>query len=144
MRRGAALLVGSLLIGLLISSTPSIARTSTQVLRMVSLTNQARQQARLAGLRLTSDLNYVARRHALEMAQQQRLYHNPTLRSDVRYWNILGENVGTGHTMDFIFNGWMESSSHRRHIYIRQYRDIGVGVVRDSLGRYWVDVVYRG
>lgn len=63
---------------------------------LVARVNAERAQRGLQTLTVASDLADVARRHSLDMAAQQRLYHNPALGSQVRNWRMVGENVGTG------------------------------------------------
>ncbi len=96
----------------------------------------------LVDYEVAPDLVDVARRHAEEMARQDRLFHNPRLARDVRNWESVGENVGTGESVADIHRAFMESSTHRSEILNRRFTQVGVGVVeRDGL--IWVAQVFR-
>lgn len=96
----------------------------------------------LADYEVAPDLVDVARRHAEEMARQDRLFHNPRLARDVKNWESVGENVGTGESVADIHRAFMESSTHRSEILNRRFTQVGVGVVeRDGL--VWVAQVFR-
>ncbi len=107
--------------------------------------------ARIAGERaavgipsytMAADLVAVARRHSEDMAREDRLYHNPRLASDVQNWDAVGENVGTGETVENIHRAFMESATHRSEILSTRFTEVGVGVVvRD--GVVWVTQVFR-
>lgn len=88
------------------------------------------------------DLAEVARAHAARMAGEGRLYHNPNLREQVQNWDIVGENVGKGDTVDAIHEAFMESDTHRREILSPRLTEIGVGVVHHH-GLIWVSQVFR-
>lgn len=101
-----------------------------------------RANAGLAGYTVAPDLVDVARRHAEEMARQDRLFHNPRLATEVKNWESVGENVGTGESVADIHRAFMESSTHRSEILNRRFTQVGVGVVeRDGL--VWVAQVFR-
>ncbi len=107
--------------------------------------------ARIAGERaavglpafaLSADLVAVARRHSEDMARGDRLYHNPRLATEVQNWDAVGENVGTGETVESIHLAFMESATHRSEILSTRFTEVGVGVVvRD--GVVWVTQVFR-
>jgi len=101
-----------------------------------------RVTAGLAGYAVAPDLVDVARRHAEEMARQDRLFHNPRLATDVKDWDSVGENVGKGATVAEIHRAFMESSTHRSEILSRRFTQVGVGVVERD-GVIWVAQVFR-
>ena len=101
-----------------------------------------RAASSLGGLTVAPDLVDVARHHAQEMADQQRLHHNESLGSDVQGWQKVGENVGVGSSVEEIHQAFMASSSHRDNILDRDFTEVGVGVVVDGPD-LWVVEVFR-
>jgi hypothetical protein len=101
-----------------------------------------RGAASLGALTVAPDLVDVARRHAQEMADQQRLFHNPSLGSDVQSWQKVGENVGVGSSVEEIHQAFMASSSHRDNILDHDFTEVGVGVIADGPD-LWVVEVFR-
>jgi uncharacterized protein YkwD len=108
-------------------------------------TNLARDAAGVRKLRLDPQLSKVARKHAHEMADKNRLHHTPwdTLKRRVTNWRILGENVGYGSSVTSLHRAFMDSKVHRDNILHSSYRYIGVGVVNKH-GYMWVTVVFEG
>ena len=64
-----------------------------------ALIAQERSSRGLGALADDPELIEVARRHAARMAANKDLHHNPNLQSEVRDWQVLGENVGRGATV---------------------------------------------
>src|SRR6056297_2795113 len=96
---------------------------------LVRLTNQARAERGLdAALQVAPDLTAVARSHAARMAGDDHLHHNPALTADVSGWDIVGENVGRGPSVDALHRALMDSPSHRDNILDERYTQIGVGI----------------
>jgi hypothetical protein len=104
--------------------------------------NRERAGRGLGPYRLVTDLVAVARQHAAQMAGQHRLYHNPRLRSQVRDWEAVGENVGRGPSVDVIHRAFMDSPGHRRGLLNRRFSEVGVGVARSGAD-IWVVEVFR-
>jgi uncharacterized protein YkwD len=143
LRKIAALVVTTgALAGLAFTATVSSA-TDSNAAAFVTKTNAARRANGLPAYALASDLAAVARRHSQEMAAKQSLYHNPNLGSDVSGWQVVGENVGTGGTVDSIQTAFMNSPAHRANILAHDYTQIGIGTVTDANGRIWVTEVFR-
>lgn len=140
-RRLVALVVG--LAAVVAAAAPATAAADAAAgSRFVSLANDARAVDGLPALGVRSDLQAVARRHAVRMADEGRVFHNPDLPDQVGGWQRLGENVGKGPTVDEIHEAFMSSASHRRNILDGGFTEIGVGVeVRD--GVIWVAEVFR-
>lgn len=120
------------------------ARPALQVTRLARLHNIARLDVERPRLRFDTGLSIVARRHSLRMAREGRLYHSTDLTRRVRRWRYLGENVGVGPSIEDLQQAFMDSPPHRQNILSGRYRDVGVGVVKDSYGTYWVTVIFRG
>jgi hypothetical protein len=97
----------------------------------------------LAGYSVADDLVAVARRHAARMASEGRLYHNPSLGSEVTGWTAVGENVGVGPSVDDIHRAFMASATHRHAILSGEYTQVGVGVEVGGDGTLWVVEVFR-
>ena len=106
--------------------------------------NQERERRDIPRVRLDPELSRVAQRHSYEMQSDQRLYHTPeeTLRRRVTRWEILGENVGVGGSVDSLHRAFMESDEHRQIILYRDFNYVGVGVRYDP-DRIWVTVIFE-
>ena len=76
------------------------------------------------------------------MAAQKRLYHNPSLATQVTGWKYVGENVGYGPDVSTLFQAFMNSTPHRDNILDHDFTQIGVGAVTVS-GTTWVSMVFR-
>ncbi|HUP87060.1 MAG TPA: CAP domain-containing protein [Acidimicrobiales bacterium] len=123
-----------------IAANPSVSDEDGFVSRVAD----ERDGADLPGYSIASDLVDVARRHAVEMQSQQRLFHNPSLASDVSGWDAVGENVGRGLSVEDIHRALMASPSHRENILSPRFTQIGVGVVVDEDdGELWMVQVFR-
>jgi hypothetical protein len=124
----------------LVAAPPATAGTESE---FVARANAARTSRGLRAYAVRSDLSAVARRHAARMAAARRMYHNPSLASEVRGWSALAENVGRGPSVESIHNAFMSSSSHRGNILSTTYTEIGVGTARASNGELFVSQVFR-
>ena len=109
----------------------------------VARANAERAAAGLRPLAVKRDLAAVAGRPSTRMAQKNSLYHNPNLEYEVSGWQVVGENVGMGGTVDSIHKAFMDSPEHRANILARDYTQIGVGTVTDADGVLWVTQVFR-
>lgn len=104
--------------------------------------NGERSQRGRQTLAWSEDLAVVARRHANRMASEGNLYHNPNLRSDVDNWEVVGENVGYGPSVEELHQAFMNSNSHRANILDGSYTQVGVGTTWSD-GTLWVVQVFR-
>jgi len=103
---------------------------------LVSDINKARRSAGLRALVVVPGATDVARRWSWRMAGGQRLWHNPSIVSDMEKagsaaWSALAENVGYGGSTDpgSLFQAYMDSPPHRANILDGDARYLGVGVV---------------
>lgn len=140
-----ATVVLAVVVGLSIFSTGTaqaytLSRAENDVGWMVNRWDRAPRG--LPAYRLNASLSYLAHKHSAEMARKRSLYHTPNLGRLVTGWSRLGENVGVGPSLRAINDAFMRSSSHRANILCRCFRSMGVGVVRDSYGYYWVTQIF--
>jgi uncharacterized protein YkwD len=112
---------------------------------LASLIDQERASAGLGGLATADRLSDLARKHSAEMADQQRLSHHSCLGCTLRgsTWNVAGENVGAGSSIEAVHQEMMRSASHRDNVLRRAYDKVGVGIVRAN-GMVWVTEIFVG
>lgn len=113
---------------------------------ILALTNAVRKQEGLAQLTASERLAEIGRGHSANMAKQQKLEHSldgkeakdRVLASGYDYSDV-GENLAStdGDTPETIFKRWMESKEHRAQIRNPDFREMGLGLVRDAKGRIW-------
>jgi hypothetical protein len=102
--------------------------------------NEERTSRGIRTLAFSESLASVARRHTTAMADQGRLFHNDNLPNEVSGWELLGENVGYGSSIEQIHSLFMESETHRDDI-LGTFASVGVGAEwRD--GTLWVTEVF--
>lgn len=120
--------------------------------RVVELVNDERNKQNLPPLKRNRDLDYAARYHARDMAEDGYFNHDSydggvkvcgwSTRVGKFYtgWNSLAENIAAGYaTPEDVMRGWMNSDGHRRNILSSSNREIGVGYwPGGSYGKYWV------
>lgn len=145
LRRIAALVLAPaiLLGGAGLAHAATTTTSDTNAASFVSKTNAERQARGLRPYVVKSDLTAVATRHSARMASKNTLYHNPNLGSDVDNWQVVGENVGMGGTVESIHQAFMDSQHHRENILSREFTEVGIGTVTDSRGVIWVTQVFR-
>lgn len=110
--------------------------------QIVDLVAAARQEAGRAPLARNAALDAVAAAWARRMADENRMYHNPELASQVPGgWRSLGENVANGYRdAASVHDGWMHSPGHRANILGEGYTDIGVAFLRAGGTTWGVEV----
>jgi len=119
---------------------PAYADPGSEEAQFVALTNQLRVNHGLQPLASSGTLVSVARRWSSNMAAAGAISHNMNLPNEVSLaWEKLGENVGTGSTVDSIQNAFINSPHHYENLVDPVYNYVGIGVV-DSGGRIWVTV----
>ena len=123
--------------------TAALASNGSMEAQFVAKLNAAREANGLRPYTVASDLTSIARQHSNAMASQGRLYHNPSLTSQVQNWQAVGENVGDGPTVDDIHTAFMHSPEHRANILDHDFTQVGVGVTVDSSGQVWVTEDFR-
>ena len=104
----------------------------------VNAINRIRAGRGLGTLSVDAHLTDVARSWSQHMASDGTLAHNPSLSSQVSGWRVLGEIVGTGPDDASIEAAFENSPHHFENMVDPSFTEIGVGVVQDSSGTYWV------
>lgn len=111
------------------ASTDPVADEAAFVVRI----NELRASKGLGQLAVHPELVQVARSWAAEMAEADRISHNPGLADAVKAdWLRLGENVGVGMTVDRLHTAFIASPLHYKNLVDPSFTYVGVGVV---LGR---------
>jgi hypothetical protein len=145
--RAVALRLGllALMVGLLGSlAPPSLAGadpTSVEAVFLVGVA-RAREAHGLRAYDIGGALTRIAREQARRMAEQNTLFHNPNLTTDVTNWRWVGENVGFGPVALTVNQAFMDSAPHRANILDRDFTRIGIGAVVRN-GRVWVSEVFK-
>lgn len=96
---------------------------------LVARINSERSARGLSTVRVASDLASVAAEHTRQMVDDGAIYHVPDLERRAPGWAVLGDNVGAGAGIDSIFEGFMDSASHRENLLRESFTHLGVGVV---------------
>lgn len=120
---------------------------------VLALTNQERQRAGLAPLRLNPRLQNAARHHAANMARLNRLAHTlaeadlPDLAGRLsRYgysYLLAGENVAWNYaSASAVMAAWMGSPAHRANILNPTFTEIGVAVASNARGEPYLCQVF--
>src|SRR5207302_2045278 len=99
--RVAAMLLLSL-VALFSLAPAASADDASMAAQFVSRINAVRANNGVAPLAVESHLTSVASNWSAQMAADGAISHNPNLGSQVSGWRTLGENVGTGATVDSI------------------------------------------
>lgn len=143
LRKFAALLLTPAVLAVVAFWGSAATAAGSDASSFVAKANAERSSRGLRPYTVASDLAAVARRHSERMAAKQSLYHNPNLGSEVSGWQVVGENVGSGGSVDSIHQALMDSPAHRANILAKDYTQIGVGTVTDANGVIWVTQVFR-
>jgi cysteine-rich secretory family protein len=128
--------------GLAVRAAPAAhADTGSEEAQFLSLTNSLRAGLGLQALTPHGELTSVARSWSAHMAAAGAISHNGDLPNQVSAnWTQLGENVGTGGTVDAIQTAFINSHSHYENLVKGAYNYVGIGVVHGSNGAIYVTV----
>ncbi|NET34908.1 MAG: CAP domain-containing protein [Cyanothece sp. SIO1E1] len=122
---------------------------------LLRLTNIERRRVGLPPLRLSAQLNQVARLHAQDMVKNNFFSHVGSDGSRVSdrakaigyAFSYIGENLAAGNPSPAqTLRQWMNSPGHRANILNPDYREIGFGYVGNAATpyrHYWVQVFGR-
>ena len=114
--------------------------------QVVQLVNQERTSRGLNALSIDSALTKTATLKSQDMADLGYFDHtSPTYGSPFDMmkqfgisYRVAGENIAMGQTSPKqVMTGWMNSEGHRENILKSSYTKIGVGIAKNSSGRYY-------
>ena len=115
-----------------------MAACSQQVIRTMSLVNDSRVAVGIAPLVFDAGVYFKAQAFSKQLADAQVLHHSTLPDRNDQPWLFLGENVGTGWSLEQVHTAFMNSPSHRANVLDPRFQFYGVGVTIDGNGRYWV------
>ena len=118
---------------------------------VIELTNAERKKAEkeLPPLKMNPRLMEAARKHAENMAAQDKLAHKlddkePSDRTKAAGYksSFVGENIAWNQkSPKDVVKAWMDSEGHRENILHAEYTEIGVAVAKNKKREpYWVQV----
>jgi len=125
--------------------------------RFVELANEERRKRGLSQLVIDPLLIRVARTHSAEMRDRAYFNHNSPSASDRtpmdRYLNAVparpeyacvGENLFYCSIVDVRrgHDAFMNSPTHRDNVLFPRYEKIGVGIIKNERGEFWVTQMY--
>ena len=127
------------------------AQLSSFFSELLTLTNQARQNAGVGELHLSYELGQSAQTYAEDLATQNFFSHTGkdgstlTSRLSASGYQFIaaGENIAAGQqSASSVFQGWMNSPGHRANILQSEFTEVGFGLFdatgNSDYGRYWV------
>jgi uncharacterized protein YkwD len=116
------------------------------IAEVLKLHNRARAKAELPPLTLDPKLTAAAKRHALDMAENDKMSHegsdgsSPQKRIEAAGYKgrATAENVAFGiRTAAGAVQGWLDSPPHKKNL-LGDYQDVGIAVARSDDGTpYW-------
>jgi hypothetical protein len=104
---------------------------------LVNKVNSARSSAGKAPVQVYWDLRDDARKHARDMADQQKVFRYKG--SITSGWTALGQVYGVGPSVNTTFDAFMNTY---RSTILGSYNYIGVGAVTDDNGILWVSMIF--
>jgi uncharacterized protein YkwD len=114
---------------------------------MLALTNSDRERYERGELAFADRLARYAKAHSLAMADDGYIYHSTgdQLRRALEGydWELGGENVGVGGSLESLEDAFMASDLHRKNILRRVYDHAAVGIVRAE-DQIWITVIFYG
>jgi uncharacterized protein YkwD len=114
---------------------------------MLALTNSDRTYHDRKALSFADRLAAYAKSHSEAMAKKGYIYHSTgdQLREALEgyKWELGGENVGVGASLESLEDAFMASQPHRKNILRRLYDHAAVGIARAD-DRIWITVIFYG
>lgn len=111
-----------------------------------SMVNHERHDHGLSKLALDDIAARIAERHSERMSSAGEVYHNDRLGQETTAagldWDVIGENVGVGASVEHVQRSFMASRSHRHAILDSRYKLLGVGVARSADDHVYVTQVF--
>ena len=142
--RGLFVLMAMTVMFCLVAEDFALADPITDEGRFVEIVNAHRPNVGLAPLTVDAALVASARSHSQRMASSGTIFHNQNLPNEFagQNWAALGENVGTGGSVETIMDALMNSPAHRANI-LGDYDRIGVGIVMVGATYYVTQVFWK-
>ena len=110
--------------------------TTAAEAQFVTLINALRAAKGLGTLTVDANLTDIARGWSQQMANAGTISHNPNFPNQVTSdWQMLGENVGQGYTVQSLFDAFVASPHHYENLVEPSFTRIGVGVVVTGTGQ---------
>ncbi len=142
-----ALLIVGMLIPLSGTASAQDAWAVAEEDAFVEAINATRAEQGLAGLIVNAQLQEVARGWTTNMADSQRLAHNPSYTQEYTgQWWRMAENVGytsdrgsSAATVSHLHQAFLNSPGHRANI-LGEYNQFAVAAAYDAEGKLWVTV----
>lgn len=143
MRRRTSLLLLLTLVALLLAPSPAGAgpeNPGADEARFVQLINAERAKKGIAPLQVDGQLTAASRSWAAHQlgggcGADKNICHASSLSTGVSAdWVKLGENVGTGGSVDAVMTGFIRSSAHYQNLMDPAFTRVGVGVVWSADG----------
>ncbi|MEY2476953.1 MAG: hypothetical protein QOG87_2268 [Actinomycetota bacterium] len=119
------------------AARPAAADPASAEAEFVHRINSLRADKGLPPLGVDPELTAIARRWSAHMADEGQLSHNPNLGNEASNWQMLGENVGYGPTVESIHRAFVDSPHHYDNLVDTHFSVVGVGVVERD-GAIWV------
>jgi uncharacterized protein YkwD len=114
---------------------------------MLALTNEDRAAHDRDTLDFAARLARYAKRHSRAMANEGYLHHSTDAQLQKALedydWEIGGENVGLGSSLESLEGAFMDSDLHRANILRETFEHAAVGIVRED-GHIWITVIFYG
>ncbi|MGH9177694.1 MAG: CAP domain-containing protein, partial [Acidimicrobiales bacterium] len=124
-----------------LTAAPASADSAGEV-EFVTRLDDLRASRGLPRLTVDARLTEIARAWSATMAAQNRLYHNPSLASQLPSgWQKSGENVGYGSSVLSVHNALVASPPHLANMTDAGYNAVGIGVVVSG-NIVWVTQVF--
>ena len=148
-RRKLGAVIALLLSGLLLfgAAGTALGRDVGPRRTMLGLTNQDRAAHDRSDLGFAARLARYAKDHSEAMSRKGYLFHSSErqLRDalDGYDWEIGGENVGVGGSLESLEDAFMASKDHRENILRPTFQHAAIGIARDD-GRIWITVIFFG
>jgi uncharacterized protein YkwD len=132
-------------------------RETEEERQFVDLVNRERRQRSLSQLTVDPLLIAVARGHSAEMREKDYFnHHSPTpgLKTPLdRYLKVMGRSPSYACVGENLFwatvvdvqrghKAFMDSPTHRENVLFPRFEKIGVGIVKNEKGEFWVTEMF--
>ena len=144
---GLALVVSGMLFLGAVGGTAVGAEESSPRLHMLALTNHDRVRHDRSALSFAPRLATYAKSHSQAMVDTGNIFHSTAEQLvaalEGYHWELGGENIGVGDSLEGLEEAFMASREHRKNILRRIYDHAGVGIVRSD-EKIWITVIFFG